>query len=167
VLFAGENMENSTYQVHVRYAVECVKQLLPQVDAATCLVLVGDLSQCRLSNLDGVVREAIPVENSVYQESYGRLTIPLSGLNKYQLKKHLLHRMGIRSLIREVQLERYGRLLFHAPNHFQENATLSNWFQPHFIDDMVKDGIFTIVKSSRRAAMTVKKRPSSFRSVYH
>jgi hypothetical protein len=152
-------MENPTYHVHVRYAVECVKQLLPQVDAATSLVLVGDLSQCRLSNLSGVVREAIPVENVIYQESYGRLTIPLSGLNKYQLKKHLLHHMGIRNLISEVQLERYGRLLFHAPNHFQENATLSDWFQPHFINDMVQEGIFTIIKSSRPAVLTVQKRP--------
>ena len=152
-------MENPTYHVQVRYAVECVKQLLPQVDAATSLVLVGDLSQCRLTNLSGVVREAIPVENVIYQDSYGRLTIPLSGLNKYQLKKHLLQRIGIRNLISEVQLERYGRLLFHAPNHFQENVTLSDWFQPHFINEMVQDGIFTVVKSSRPAVMTVQKRP--------
>ncbi|VAW31137.1 hypothetical protein MNBD_CHLOROFLEXI01-4464 [hydrothermal vent metagenome] len=159
-------MENPTYHVQVRYAVECVKQLLPQVDAATCLVLVGDLSQCRLSNLDGVVREAISVENSVYQDSYGRLTIPLSGLNKYQLKKHLLHRIGIRHLIREVQLERYGRLLFHAPNSFQNDATLSDWFQPHFVATLVQDGIFTIVHASRRATMTVQKRPSAYRFIY-
>ncbi|MCP4422442.1 MAG: hypothetical protein GY805_38015 [Chloroflexi bacterium] len=159
-------MENPTYQVHVRYAVECVRLLLPQVDATTSLVLIGDLSQCRLSNLNGVVREPIPVENSVYQESYGRLIIPLSGLNKYQLKKHLLHRVGIRSLINEVQLERYGRLLFHAPNSFQDDAMLSDWFQPHFIDEMVHDGIFTIVHSSLPVAKTVQKRPSSFRFIY-
>ena len=56
-------MEHPTYQAQVRYAVECVKQLLPQVDVATSLVLVGDLSQCRFGKLDGVVREEIEVEN--------------------------------------------------------------------------------------------------------
>ena len=159
-------MENPTYKIQVRYAVECVKQLLPQVDAATCLVLVGDLSQCRLSNLDSVVREPIAVENPVFRASYGRLAIPLSGLNKYQLKKNLLHRLGIRSLISEVQLERYGRLLFHAPNKFQEDAALSDWFQPHFVQELVNEGIITITQSGIPAATTVGKRPSGFQFVY-
>ncbi len=74
-------MEHPTYQVNVRYAVEFVKHLLPQVDVATSLVLVGDLSQCR-GKLDGAVRETIEVENPVFGESYGRLSIPLSGVNK-------------------------------------------------------------------------------------
>ena len=159
-------MENPTYHVQVRYAVECVKQLLPQVDDATCLVMAGDLSQCRLTNLDGVVREAIQVENPLYGDSYGRLIIPLGGLNKYQLKNHLLHRMGIRSLISEVQMERYGRLLFHAPNRFQQDALLSNWFQPQFIHDLAHEGIFTITQSCQPAAMTVQKRPLSCRLAY-
>ena len=105
-------MDNPTYQVKVRYAVECVKHLLPQVDAAASLVLVGDLSQCRLDKLDDVEREPITVENPVFSPSYGRLIIPLSGLNKYELKKNQLHRLGLRQRITEVQLERYGRLLF-------------------------------------------------------
>lgn len=159
-------MENPTYQIQVRYAVECVKQLLPQVDAATSLVLVGDLSQCRLSNLEDAVREPILVENPVYSASYGRLAIPLSGTNKYQLKKHLLHRMGIRNLINEVQLERYGRLLFRAPNQFKDEASLSDWFRPHFIEELVHNGIITVTQSSTRAATTVQKRPSRFQFVF-
>ena len=158
-------MEHPTYHLNVRYAVECVKQLLPQVDAATSLVLVGDLSQCRLSHLEGAVREPIPVENPVFSESYGRLAIPLSGTNKYQLKKNLLHRLGIRSLISEVQLERYGRLLFHAPNQFQNGAFLSDWFRPHFIDELVQDGIVTFTDSSQRR-IAGRERPSRFQFAY-
>ncbi|WP_420644687.1 hypothetical protein [Candidatus Leptofilum sp.] len=159
-------MENPIYQIQVRYAVECVKQLLPQVDTATSLVLVGDLSQCRLSRLDGVVREPIAVENPVFSASYGRLAIPLNGLNKYELKNNLLHRLGIRSLINDVQLERYGRLLFHAPNKFQEDAALSNWFQPHFVQELVNEGIITVTQSGIRAATTVAKRPFRFQFTY-
>jgi hypothetical protein len=107
-------MDNPTYHIKVRYAVECIKHLLPHVDAATSLVLVGDLSQCRLGSLDSAVREPIDVENPVFRESYGRLTIPLSGLNKYELKKELLPHIGLRQRITEVQLERYGRFVFSS-----------------------------------------------------
>jgi hypothetical protein len=160
-------MENPTYQIKVRYAVECVKHLLPQVDAATSLVLVGDLSQCRIGKLDGTVVEPIKVENPVFSESYGRLTIPLSGLNKYQLKKELLHRLGLRQLITEVQLERYGRLLFHAPNHFNDDAILSDWFRPHFVQELVDEGIISVVQSGPSATTTVGERPFRFQSTYH
>ncbi|MCA9946646.1 MAG: hypothetical protein KC449_24360 [Anaerolineales bacterium] len=160
-------MEHPTYQLNVRYAVEFVKQLLPQVDAATSLILVGDLSQCRFGKLDGVVREAIEVENPVFSESYGRLTIPLSGLNKYELKKNLLHRIGLRQLIAEVQLERYGRLLFHAPNHFNNPAMLSDWFRPHFVQELVDEGIITVIQSGQNATTTVRERPFRFQFAYH
>lgn len=158
-------MEHPTYQLNVRYAVECVKQLLPQVDAATSLILVGDLSQCR-GKLDGAVREAIEVENPVFSESYGRLNIPLSGLNKYELKKNQLHRIGLRHLITEVQLERYGRLLFHAPNHFNDTAQLSDWFRPHFIQEMAHEGIVTLTEASVQRVSSVKERPFRFQFAY-
>jgi len=159
-------MENPTYHIKVRYAVECVKHLLPQVDAATSLVLVGDLSQCRLSRLDGVVLEPIEVENPVFSESYGRLTIPLSGLNKYELKKNLLPRIGLRQRITEVQLERYGRLLFHAANQFNDNAILSDWFRPHFVQELEQEGIITVVQSGQSAMTTLKERPFRFQFTY-
>lgn len=159
-------MENPIYQIKVRYAVECVKHLLPQVDAATSLVLVGDLSQCRLSSLDGVVREAITVENPVFSESYGRLTIPLSGLNKYELKKNQLPRLGLRQRITDVQLERYGRLHFHAPNQFNDSAILSDWFRPHFVQELVHEGIITVVQSGQSAMTMVKERPFRFQFTY-
>lgn len=159
-------MEHPTYQVNVRYAVECVKQLLPQVDAATSLILVGDLSQCRLGKLDGVEREPIVVENPVFSESYGRLIIPLNGPNKYELKKNYLHRIGLRQRITEVQLERYGRLLFHAPNQFNDPAQLSDWFQPHFVQELEHEGILTVIQSSQSATTTVRKRPFRFQFGY-
>ncbi|MBK8906172.1 MAG: hypothetical protein IPM53_33645 [Anaerolineaceae bacterium] len=159
-------MENQTYQVNVRYAVECVKHLLPQVDAATSLVLVGDLSQCRFGALDGVVREPIAVENAVYRESYGRLLIPLSGLNKYELKKNLLHRVGLRQRITEVQLERYGRLLFHAPNQFNDPAQLSDWFRPHFVQELAQEGIITLAEASVERVSAVRERPFRFQFAY-
>jgi hypothetical protein len=140
-------MDNPTYQIKVRYAVECVKHLLPQVDAATSLVLVGDLSQCRSGKLEGVMREPISVENPVFSESYGRLTIPLSGLNKYALKKELLPHIGLRQRITEVQLERYGRFVFSSfisknyqrcdalwkcvASEREDYATIYNLNQPH------------------------------------
>ena len=158
-------MEHPTYQLNVRYAVECVKQLLPQVDAATSLILVGDLSQCR-GKLEGVVREAIEVENPVFSQSYGRLIVPLSGLNKYELKKNMLHRIGLRQLITEVQLERYGRLLFHAPNKFGDPAQLSDWFRPHFVQELAHDGIITVVNAGTRSVTTVQERPSRFQFAY-
>jgi len=158
-------MEHPTYHVNVRYAVECVKQLLPQVDAATSLILVGDLSQCR-GKLEGAVREAIEVENPVFSQSHGRFIIPLSGLNKYELKKNMLHRIGLRQLITEVQLERYGRLLFHAPNKFSDPAQLSDWFRPHFVQELAHDGIITITESRTHATTTVGERPFRFQFTY-
>ena len=158
-------MEHPTYQLNVRYAVEFVKQLLPQVDAATSLVLVGDLSQCR-GKLDGALREAIEVENPVFSESYGRLTIPLSGLNKYELKKNLLHRVGLRQLITEVQLERYGRLLCHASNKFSAPAQLSDWFRPHFIQELAHEGIVTLTEASVQQVSSVRERPFRFQFAY-
>ncbi|MAT98875.1 MAG: hypothetical protein CL608_17155 [Anaerolineaceae bacterium] len=159
-------MENPTYQIKVRYAVECVKHLLPQVDAATSLVLVGDLSQCRLGKLDGAVRESIVVENPVFRESYGRLTIPLSGLNKYELKKNQLPRIGLRQRISEVQLERYGRLLFHASNSFQDEAMLSDWFRPYFVQELEHEGIIAVIQSGQSATTTVGERPFRFQFAY-
>ncbi|MEZ4589577.1 MAG: hypothetical protein R3D55_00320 [Chloroflexota bacterium] len=158
-------MEHPTYQLNVRYAVEFVKQLLPQVDAATSLILVGDLSQCR-GKLDGAVREAIEVENPVYSASYGRLIIPLSGLNKYELKKNVLHRVGLRQLITEVQLERYGRLLCHAPNKFGDPAQLSDWFRPHFVQELAHDGIITLTEASVQQVSLVRERPFRFQFAY-
>ena len=159
-------MEHPTYQLNVRYAVEFVKQLLPQVDAATSLILVGDLSQCRFGKLNGVVREEIEVENPVFSKSYGRLVIPLNGLNKYELKKNLLHRVGLRQLITEVQLERYGRLLFHAPNKFSDPAQLSDWFRPHFVQELAHEGIITLTETSVQRASSVKERPFRFQFAY-
>ena len=158
-------MEHPTYHVNVRYAVECVKQLLPQVDAATSLILVGDLSQCR-GKLEGVVREAIEVENPVFSQSYGRLIVPLSGLNKYELKKNMLHRIGLRQLITEVQLERYGRLLFHAPNKFSDPAQLSDWFRPHFVQELAHEGIVTLTEATIQRVSSVRERPFRFQFAY-
>jgi hypothetical protein len=159
-------MEHPTYQVKVRYAVECVKQLMPQVDAATSLILVGDLSQCRFGKLEGVVHEPIAVENQVFSESYGRLTVPLSGLNKYELKKNQLHRIGLRQLITEVQLERYGRLLFHAPNQFNDPVQLSDWFRPHFIQELAHEGIVTLTEATVQQVSSVRERPFRFQFAY-
>ena len=50
-------MEDPTYHVQVKYAVEFLRQLLSQVDEAAGLVLVGDLSQFRPHGLLGVTRE--------------------------------------------------------------------------------------------------------------
>ncbi|GJM40644.1 MAG: hypothetical protein DHS20C20_09260 [Ardenticatenaceae bacterium] len=159
-------MENPTYHAQVRYAVECVKQLLPQVDAATSLILVGDLSQCRFGKLEGVVREEIEVENPLFGESHGRLIVPLNGLNKYALKKNLMHRIGLRQLITEVQLVRYGRLLFHAPNKFNDPVQFSDWFRPHFVQEMVDDGIIIVVNAGTRSATTLQERPFPFQFAY-
>jgi len=158
-------MEHPTYQVNVRYAVEFIKHLLPHVDAATSLVLVGDLSQYR-GKLDGTVRETVDVENPVFHESHGRLIIPLSGVNKYELKKNLLHRIGLRQLITEVQLERYGRLLLHAPNRFNEPAQLSDWFRPHFIQELEHEGIVTLAAASVERVSAVRERPFRFQFAY-
>lgn len=159
-------MDHPTYQVNVRYAVEFIKHLLPHVDAATSLVLVGDLSQCRFGKLDGVVHEAIEVENPVFRESHGRFIIPLSGLNKYELKKNLLHRVGLRQLITEVQMERYGRLLLHAPHQFSDPAQLSDWFRPHFVQELAHDGIVTLAAASVERVSAVRERPFRFQFAY-
>lgn len=60
-------MENPTYHVQVRYAVECVKQLLPQVDAATCLVLVGDFTIVHASHRASMTVQKRP---SAYRFTY-------------------------------------------------------------------------------------------------
>ncbi|MBX3056374.1 MAG: hypothetical protein KF770_07875, partial [Anaerolineae bacterium] len=97
-------MQNPSYQVDVKLAVEFVKQLLTQVDEAAALVLIGDLSRFRVGDLLGVTREEIPVADAVYRASYGRVYIPLLGLNKYNLKKEVLAHVGLRTLVQEVQV---------------------------------------------------------------
>jgi hypothetical protein len=84
------------------------------------------------------------VANEVYQASHGRVRIPLSGLNKYHLKQEVLARVGLRALIGEVQVERYGRLLCHAPNHFQDGAWLADYFQLEFLQSLEENGVITV-----------------------
>lgn len=154
-------MENPTYHVQVKYSVEFLRQLLSQVDEAAGLVLVGDLSQFRPQGLVGVTREEIPVANEVYQASHGRAHIPLLGLNKYHLKKEVLARVGLRSLIGEVQMERYGRLLCHAPNFFRDGAWLDDWFQLEFLQSLEEDGVIKVALARPSACIpyTAKHQP--------
>ncbi len=137
-------MQNPAYQVKAKLSIELLKQLLHQVDAMTSLVLVGDLSQFRASGLTDVTRDEIVVEDAVFQASHGRLSIPLSGNNKYIVKKEILPSVGIKTRIRDVQLVRYGRLLFSAPNHFKDDILIDSWFQPEFLHDLQNDGIIQI-----------------------
>ncbi len=138
-------MQNPAYQVKAKLSIELLKQLLHQVDAMTSLVLVGDLSQFRASGLVGVTRDEIVIDDhDVYQASHGQIHIPLSGNNKYLVKKEILPSVGIKTRIRDVQLERYGRLLFHAPNYFKEDILIDSWFRPEFLQDLQNDGIIQI-----------------------
>ena len=137
-------MKNPAYQAKVMLSTEFLKQLLHQVDAVTSLVLVGDLSQYRGFGLDGVVREDIEVANEVYGDSHGQLFIPLTGNNKYRIKKEVLPAIGIRTLIKDVYLERYGRLLFESTNYFKDEVMLDHWFKPEFIHSLQNEGIIRI-----------------------
>lgn len=146
-------MQNPAYKIKVNFSVELMKYLLSQVDEATCLVLEGDLSRYRAGGLTAVNREALEMENSVYQDSYGRLSIPLSGPNKYILKKEVLPFVGIRQLIRDVFMERYGRLLFYAPNYCREAAWLCDWFDLEFLQSLELDGIIGIEQARPSACI--------------
>lgn len=146
-------MQNPSYQVDVKLAVEFVKQLLTQVDEAAALVLIGDLSRFRVGDLLGVTREEIPVADEVYRASYGRVHIPLLGLNKYHLKKEVLAHVGLRTLVREVQVERYGRLLCHSPNFFQDGAWLTDWFQLEFLQSLEEDGVIKVAMARPSAQL--------------
>lgn len=161
-------MRNPTYQARVMLSTEFLKQLLHQVDAVTSLVVAGDLSQYRGFGCDGVVREPIEVEDEVYSASHGRLYIPLTGDNKYRLKKEVLPAVGIRTLIKDVMLERYGRLLFESTNYFKDNVLLDHWFKPEFIHSLENDGIIRI-SAPHPQPLTAAKQPlvtaSGFRFV--
>ena len=146
-------MHNPAYRIQVNYSVELLKRLLSQVDEATCLVLVGDLSRFRPRDLMAVHREEIQVENSLFQESYGRLYIPLHGPNKYILKNDVLPFVGLRQLIRDVLLERYGRLLFCAPNYYKDGAWLSHWFSPEFLQTLEQEGVVGIQQARPSACI--------------
>jgi len=143
-------MKNPTYQAKVMLSTEFLKQLLHQVDAVTSLVLAGDLSQYRGFGLDGVVRESIESADEVYGDSHGQLYIPLTGDNKYRIKKEMLPAIGIRTLIKDVMLERYGRLLFASTNYFKDEVILDHWFKPEFIDSLQNDGIIHISEAQPR-----------------
>jgi hypothetical protein len=78
----------------------------------------------------------------------------------------LLHRIGLRQLITEVQLERYGRLLLHAPHKFNDPAQLSDWFRPHFIQELEHEGIITLAAASLPQVSVVKERPFRFQFAY-
>lgn len=154
-------MNEFAYRVDVKLTIECLKQLLPLADAATNLVLVGDLSQFRAWDLDGLTVEEIPVADAIFQESHGRLSIPLSGVNKFALKKEVLPLIGIRTRIQDVYLERYGRLLFSAPDYFNNGATLSDWFAHDFVQELEAEGVIRVTQAAPRAR-TVIRRPASY-----
>lgn len=158
-------MQNPSYQVDVKLAVEFVKQLLTQVDEAAGLVLIGDLSRFRIGDLLGVTREEIPVADAVYRASYGRVHIPLLGLNKYHLKKEGLAHVGLRTLVQEVQVERYGRLLCHAPNFFQDGAWLTDWFQLEFLETLEQDGVIKVAMA--RPSAQLNQMQLTARSYHH
>ena len=145
-------MRSPTYQAKVMLSSEFLKQLLHQVDSVTSLVLVGDLSRFRGFGLDGVTREPIEVEHELYQESHGQLYIPLTGSNKYRVKQEVLPAIGIRTLIQDVMLERYGRLLFESTNYFKDEVKLDHWFKPDFVQSLVNDGIIYISGTQPRTA---------------
>ena len=147
-------MKNPTYQAKVMLSTEFLKQLLHQVDDDTSLVMIGDLSQYRGFGLEGVVRESIETADEVFSASHGQLTIPLSGDNKYRLKKEMLPAIGIRTLIQDVMLERYGRLLFESTNYFKDEVKLDHWFKPEFIDSLQNDGIIHISETHPRTVTT-------------
>lgn len=153
-------MQHPAYQIKINFAIELVKQLLSQVDEATCLVLGGDLSRFRSYGLTAVSREEIEVEDDVYQASYGRLYIPLTGHNKYILKKEALPLVGLRTLIQDVQLERYGRLLFHAPDYCKHGAWLCDWFKLEFLQTLEYEGVIRI-EQARPSAQLIQCRPAS------
>ncbi|GIK55274.1 MAG: hypothetical protein HND44_21870 [Chloroflexi bacterium] len=146
-------MENAAYHLEIKYSVEFLRQLLSQVDEAAGLVLIGDLSRFRVGALLGVTREEIAVADEVYRASYGRVHIPLLGLNKYHLKKEGLAHVGLRTLVREVQVERYGRLLCHAPNFFQDGAWLTDWFQLEFLQSLEEDGVIKVAMARPSACI--------------
>ncbi len=155
-------MINPAYQVTVKQSVELLKQLLHQADDATWLILAGNLSQCRTHSLTGVVREAlpreeIPVENEVYHASYGRLSIPLTGGNKYALKKEVLPFINMRTHIQAVTMQRYGRMLFTAQNYFKD-AVFSDWFNPEFLQDLEQTGVVHVAHRHPQAALSMKRR---------
>jgi hypothetical protein len=144
-------MDHQTYHARARTAIEFLNQLLYQVDDATQLVLVGDLSRFRDQGLFGVENEPIPVENELYSESHGRLHIPLSGLNKFHLKKVVLPLVGIRTHIRDVELVRYGRLLFQAHNYFRDEMIFSDYFQDEFVRELEHHGIIEVTYAKPQA----------------
>ncbi len=154
-------MINPTYQAKVKQSIELLKQLLHQADDAAWLVLAGNLSRCRTHSLAGAVREAlpqeeIPVENKLYHASYGRLSIPLTGGNKYALKKEVLPYINMRADIQAVMMQRYGRMLFTAQNYFQD-AVFSNWFNPEFLRNLEQAGVIQIAHRRPQSALNIKR----------
>jgi len=158
-------MDNPTYHVQVKYAVEFLRQLLSQVDEAAGLVLIGDLSQFRPHDLLGVTREEIPVANEVYRASHGRVRIPLLGLNKYHLKKEVLAHVGLRTLVQEVQVERYGRLLCSAPYYFQDGAWLDDCFRLEFLETLEEEGVIKVTQARPSACIPYSARQQIHRRV--
>lgn len=142
-------MENPAYQVNVRLSVELMKQLLPLLDDDSVLVLAGDLSRFREAELPGVAWEEKGGDLSVD----GRIAIPLDGPTKLRLKRSVLPRIGLRSHIQEVAVERHGRLLFSAPNYFRNGAWFSSWFKLEFMQQLEEEGIVSIAHARPSARL--------------
>lgn len=154
-------MINPTYQAKVKQSIELLKQLLHQADDAAWLVLAGNLSQCRTHGLTDAVREElpqeeIPVDNELYHASYGRLSIPLTGSNKYVLKKEVLPHINMRTDIHAVMMQRYGRMLFIAQNYFQD-AVFNDWFNPEFLHNLEQAGVIQIAHRRPPSALSIKR----------
>lgn len=138
-------MLNPTYTADVKLAIELLKHLIDRADADTWLTLEGNLYQFYEQGLAGVVREVIPsVDTDVLGYDYGRVAIPLTPDNAQQVKTAILPRVGIRTLICHIFLERNGRCLFAACDHCKNGAAFSDWVTREFLEQLENIGVIRL-----------------------
>lgn len=136
-------MLNPAYIVDVKLSIELLMRLIEQADEATWLTLEGDLCQFDERGLTGVMREVVsPASESPEECLYcNRVAIPLNQENVSRIKRDVLPRVGIRSLICHVFLDRGNTRLFAGYDRFSQGACLSDWVSIEFLRQLEELGI--------------------------
>lgn len=130
-------MDNPAYHIDVKMSLELLFQLLSHTDDQTWLVMEGDLSQLRASNMQGLV----------YQSANGHgkcVQIPLTRENVFWLKSAVLLHVGIRTRVLNVYLRREDQTLFSGCDCFRNGAVLSNWVPANVLQDLQRTGVIVM-----------------------
>ena len=100
------------------------------------LSLEGDLSQCDLRGIPILANESMGVlERSTLFPSHGFVVLPLATETLGLIKQRIIRRVGIRSRVWHVLIEKGGKLVFYAYDQFNPDSV---WICAEVTEDFLE-----------------------------